>query len=116
MKAFNYNLYVQCFQESSQLIPNVYNMHANNEFGSIGPQPTNVQAEAVQTPPPFLSGVPMVNPGNYAVPNYAEKAPINQEVPAPTTLPFSQQSIAQQPPIPQQQSVVSNMAAYSSSK
>lgn len=50
-------------------------------------------------PPPFLSGVPMVNPaGNY-----------NMVSPDP-------QPIMSQQPMSQTQSVVSNMAAYSSSK
>lgn len=52
-----------------------------------------------QSPPPFLSGVPMVNPG------YAPNIPQGQE----------QLQVTQQP-MSQAQSVVSNMAAYSSSK
>lgn len=102
------------FQESSQLPPNAYNINTNNEFVST----THVQAEPVQTPPPFLSGVPMVNPGNYAPSNNSEKLPLNQDMSQQlphTSLPFTQQSLAQQA-TPQHHSVVSNMAAYSSSK
>lgn len=52
-----------------------------------------------QSPPQFLSGVPMVNPG------YAPNSSQGQE----------QLQVTQQP-MSQAQSVVSNMAAYSSSK
>lgn len=70
-------------------------------------QVSNAQAEYPQSPPPFLSGVPMVNPGGYTAP------PSNMQLP--------QAQVASQPAsspqfMPQAQSVVSNMAAYSSSK
>lgn len=71
----------------------------NPQFSSA-PQLPNVGSG--QFPPSFLSGVPMVNPG-YApgVLQHQEQAQISQ--------------VTQQP-MSQAQSVVSNMAAYSSSK
>ncbi|XP_047510345.1 Golgi reassembly-stacking protein 2 [Pieris napi] len=62
---------------------------------------TNIQAQNVQVPPPFLSGVPMVNPGisNPVTAN----APINVEPQSPI-----------QPTMSQPSSVVSNMPPYSS--
>ncbi|XP_026757921.1 Golgi reassembly-stacking protein 2 [Galleria mellonella] len=68
-------------------------------------QVSHVQMEHnTNVPPPFLSGVPMVNPVTY-----------NTGVPQS----FSQEQVVTQPVTPQQpvsqaQSVVSNMAAYSS--
>ncbi|CAH4032044.1 Golgi reassembly-stacking protein 2 [Pieris brassicae] len=61
---------------------------------------TNIQAQNVQVPPPFLSGVPMVNPG---ISNpVGTNAPINVE---------PQTSI--QPTMSQPSSVVSNIPPYS---
>lgn len=67
------------------------------------PQTAAVPSEPVQSPPPFLSGVPMVNPGAYSASNI-EKLPEHV---------IPQQPLIQQP-ISQTQSMVSNMAAYSS--
>lgn len=78
------------------------------------PQVPNVNAEYPQSaPPPFLSGVPMVNPGSYVgSPDAAAMTPAFPPQPQ-----AGQQIISpQQQPISQAQSVVSNMAAYSSSK
>ncbi|KAJ0180518.1 hypothetical protein K1T71_003922 [Dendrolimus kikuchii] len=76
---------------------------SNNPFqNSQVPTP---QAEPIQSaPPPFLSGVPMVNPGNYSA-NMLPDQMTSQQT-SPQQIP--------QPPISQTQSVVSNMAAYSS--
>jgi hypothetical protein len=80
-------------------------MNLNNEH-AYAPHAMNAPPEPVQSPPPFLSGVPMVNPGNYTMPSNVEKTP-EQFIP--------QQTFMQQP-MSQTQSMVSNMAAYSSSK
>ncbi|XP_038215828.1 Golgi reassembly-stacking protein 2 [Zerene cesonia] len=62
------------------------------------------QAETVQAPPPFLTGVPMVNPGNIPAPSNTEH--ISQaQIDLPPQV---------QPTVSQPTSVVSNMAAYSS--
>lgn len=68
----------------------------NPQFSSASQVP-NVGSG--QFPPSFLSGVPMVSPG------YAPDISQSQEQPQVTQQPMSQT-----------QSVVSNMAAYSSSK
>ncbi|CAH0406504.1 unnamed protein product [Chilo suppressalis] len=60
--------------------------------------------EPIQAPPPFLTGVPMVKTSNYVAPE-TEKLP---EPVIPEQQPFIQQ------PVTQTQSMVSNMAAYSS--
>lgn len=68
----------------------------NSQFSSASQVPN---LSSGQNPPPFLSGVPMVNPG------YTSNTSQGQEQPQVTQQPMSQA-----------QSVVSNMAAYSSSK
>lgn len=72
------------------------NKTLNSQFSSASQVPN---LGSGQNPPPFLSGVPMVNPG------YAPNISQGQE----------QLQVTQQP-MSQAQSVVSNMAAYSSSK
>lgn len=77
------------------------------------PQVSNVNAEYPQgAPPPFLTGVPMVNPGGYADP--PDAAAVSPAYPPQQQ--GGQQIISPQQPISQAQSVVSNMAAYSSSE
>lgn len=72
-------------------------------------QMPSVQVESTQNPPPFLSGVPMVNPGGFNAPSSVSQLP-QQLQQGPSPVPSVQQ------PMSQTQSVVSNMAAYSSSK
>lgn len=90
----------QTLQEN--VIAGVQNLNINEEkLAHVSVAPNDMaQVEPVQNhpPPPFLSGVPMVNPGG----NY------NMD-PNP-------QPVMSQQPMLQTQSVVSNMAAYSSSK
>ncbi|XP_028157115.1 Golgi reassembly-stacking protein 2 [Ostrinia nubilalis] len=101
--------------DTAQLTSNLYNMNINESKPS-GPQTFNVQPEPIQTPPPFLSGVPMVNPGNYTTASYVDKPLPSQDIPQPPLqspqMPVIPQSLPQQPI--SQQSIVSNMAAYSS--
>lgn len=74
----------------------------------------NAEGEQQNPPPPFLTGVPMVTPGNFPSPNkfneqylqYPQQNSIENIVEQPT----------QQSPSSSAQSMVSNMAAYSSSK
>lgn len=81
----------------------VQNHRINEEQTPLigSPQAASTNAEH-QSPPPFLSGIPLVNPGNFAVPS----APHEQ---TPPQLP-PQQTMSHA------QSMVSNMATYSSSK
>ncbi|KPJ15083.1 Golgi reassembly-stacking protein 2 [Papilio machaon] len=84
------------------LASNLQNLSINDEKAPLvsGAQSAISQEGPIQNhpPPPFLSGVPMVNPGaNYSTSEYSAPQPV-----------MSQQ------PISQAQSVVSNMAAYSS--
>ncbi|XP_028041681.1 Golgi reassembly-stacking protein 2 [Bombyx mandarina] len=73
---------------------------------------TNAEGEQQNPPPPFLTGVPMVTPGNFPSPNkfneqylqYPQQNSIENIVEQPT----------QQSPSSSAQSMVSNMAAYSS--
>lgn len=86
----------------TQLAPGLQNLTIqddrtlNSQYNSASQVPNMGSG---QNPPPFLSGVPMVNPG------YAPNISQGQE----------QFQVTQQP-MSQAQSVVSNMAAYSSSK
>ncbi|KAL4710766.1 hypothetical protein ACJJTC_004411 [Scirpophaga incertulas] len=125
------------------LATGISNMSINNEQSIVSvPQASNVPSEPVQTPPPFLSGVPMVNPGNYVTAKNAEKPQqqlilqqqLNEQPTVqqpsiqqsdtfrqpllPTQQSFSLQSDTIQPStqqtVPQTHSMVSNMAAYSS--
>ncbi|KAM3963383.1 Golgi reassembly-stacking protein 2 [Aphomia sociella] len=89
------------------IVPGVQNLNINDEktpLVSMAPAP-NVQTEHnTNAPPSFLSGVPMVNPAIYnpgIPPTYSPEQVVSQ--PAPSMQPMSQA-----------QSVVSNMAAYSS--
>ncbi|XP_013146038.1 PREDICTED: Golgi reassembly-stacking protein 2 [Papilio polytes] len=94
---------------SSQSVNIQQNLASNLQNLSINEEKTPLVSDAQSVisqegpiqnhpPPPFLSGVPMVNPGaSYSAPDYSAPQPI-----------MSQQ------PISQTQSVVSNMAAYSS--
>lgn len=73
-------------------------------------QTTNVPVDQTQNlPPPFLTGVPMVNPVNYNVMDNTQQQLLTSQEQI-VTQPTSQQ------PLSQAQSVVANMAAYSSSK
>ncbi|XP_030031372.2 LOW QUALITY PROTEIN: Golgi reassembly-stacking protein 2 [Manduca sexta] len=102
----------QTSQLQQNLISNVQNLNINEEkVPLVSSQASNIQGEQVPSaPPPFLSGVPMVNPGNFTVPTNATQQ-LNDQAPQQTTL-------LQQPNIPQPpmtaQTVVSNMATYSS--
>lgn len=98
------------------LIPGVQNLNIDDDKTPLmsAPQVSNVQPEYPQgVPPPFLSGVPMVNPGSYIPPPGGVTT-----IPPPITpqQQAGQQVISSQQPMSQAQSVVSNMAAYSSSK
>lgn len=78
---------------------------SNNPFQNN--QVPTPQVEPIQSPPPsFLSGVPMVNPGNFTPQMFPDQM-TSQLISAQQT---------PQPSLSQSQSVVSNMAAYSSSK
>lgn len=81
----------------------VQNLDLNSDKTPLmsAPQASPAPAEQAQPPPPgFLSGIPMVNPNNYPSNN-------TQEHVSPPD---------QQQPFSQAQSMVSNVAAYSSSK
>lgn len=96
------------------LIPGVQNLNIDDDKTPLmsAPQVSNVQPEYPQgVPPPFLSGVPMVNPGSYIPPPGGVTT-----IPPPITpqQQAGQQVISSQQPMSQAQSVVSNMAAYSS--
>lgn len=88
----------------------IQNLNITNEstHGTNVNEGTN-QAEVHVSQPPFLSGVPMVNPGSYM--------PSTEHLP---TTSMAEQGMVppgmSQPPMSQTQSMVSNMAAYSSSK
>ncbi|XP_013186569.2 Golgi reassembly-stacking protein 2 [Amyelois transitella] len=69
-------------------------------------QVPNVPAPLQNSPPPFLSGVPMVNPVTHTATSDVQT--VSQEQ-TQTTSPQQQQTMSQA------QSVISNMAAYSSS-
>lgn len=74
-------------------------------------QGSNVQPQLSQNPPPpFLSGVPMVNPVNYGAPT------TDGQQAFPPQPQMAQQPIPAQQYTSQAQSVVANMATYSSSK
>nr|XP_021181224.2 Golgi reassembly-stacking protein 2 [Helicoverpa armigera] len=95
------------------LVPGVQNLNLEDDKTPLmsAPQVSNVHTDYPQpAPPPFLSGVPMVNSGSYATPGPATAVP--PAVP-PQQL-AGQQVISPSQPISQTQSVVSNMAAYSS--
>lgn len=89
------------------LVSNVQNLSLSEDKTPLISDPqTTAETPQSTLPPPFLSGVPMVNPGTFPPNNLP---------------PISQQHLTQQPDLPQPfstqtQSVVSNMAAYSSSK
>lgn len=105
----------QAVNVQQNLVPGVQNLNLNDDKTPLmsAPQVSNVQAEYPQTtPPPFLSGVPMVNPVGYA----ATGVPSGAIGPANPQQQAAQEIISTQQPISQTQSVVSNMAAYSSSK
>lgn len=95
------------------LVPGVQNLNIDDDKTPLmsAPQVSNVSDYTQVAPPPFLSGVPMVNPGSYAGPPGAVAAPAFPPQQQP-----GQPVISLQQPISQAQSVVSNMAAYSSSK
>lgn len=96
------------------LVPGVQNLNINDDKTPLLSTPvTNVQSDYNQSaPPPFLSGVPMVNPGNFTPAGVPPNIPAGQ-------VNVQQQAVPQINPlhhVSQAQSVVSNMAAYSSSK
>ncbi|KAJ8725642.1 hypothetical protein PYW08_003825 [Mythimna loreyi] len=105
----------QSVNVQQNLVSGVQNLNIDDDKTPLmsAPQVSHGNAEYPQgAPPPFLSGVPMVNPGSYVGPPGATAAAV------PPTFPPQQQSgqqlISPQQPISQAQSVVSNMAAYSS--
>lgn len=88
------------------LMSGVQTLNINDGTPFYNTQVPTPQMEPVQnTPPPFLTGVPMVNPGNFNSNIPSEQMTLQQPSP-----------VQQMPqlPISQTQSVVSNMAAYSS--
>lgn len=97
----------QASEIQQNLVTNVQNLSLNEDKTPLISTPqTTMENPQGTSPPPFLSGVPMVNPGSFPPSNLP---------------PMAQQQFAQQPDLPQPfstqaQSVVSNMAAYSSSK
>lgn len=95
------------------LTSGVENLHLSEEKAPlINYQVTSTPSDQLQTaPPPFLSGVPMVNPGNFAMPNNVPQMSADQ-VNFPPQQAFSPQ--LHQQPVSSTQSVVANMAAYSS--
>ncbi|XP_026746752.1 Golgi reassembly-stacking protein 2 [Trichoplusia ni] len=98
----------QTVNTPQNLVAGVQNMNINDETPLMNaPQPSPQVEYPVTTPPPFLSGVPMVNPGSY-VPGTNAGSPVMPQQPQ------AQQIISSQQPTSQTQSVVSNMAAYSS--
>ncbi|XP_072944320.1 uncharacterized protein Grasp65 [Epargyreus clarus] len=101
------------------LVSSVQSMNINDEKTPLvgGVQNANFHDEPITqapaSPPPFLSGVPMVNPGNYT--NASGIIQLPPQVAHQESLP--PQASGQQemfPPQSMSQSVVSNMAAYSS--
>lgn len=99
------------------LVPGIQNLNIEDNKTPLmsAPQVSNAHAEHPQvTPPPFLSGVPMVNPGSYTGSPGGVTAAVSPAFPLQQQP--GQQVISSQQPISQAQSVVSNMAAYSSSK
>lgn len=97
----------QTVNAPQNLVAGVQNMNINDETPLMAAAQPSPQAEyPITSPPPFLSGVPMVNPGSYTGPG--TNAGGSQQ-------PQAQQIISSQQPPSQTQSVVSNMAAYSSS-
>ncbi|XP_075969578.1 Golgi reassembly-stacking protein 2 [Anticarsia gemmatalis] len=103
------------------LIPGIQNLNMNDDKTPLmtAPQVANAQPEYnAGVPPPFLSGVPMVNPGTYSAPSGVPPVGV-PPVATPDQFNVPQQQIPQQinpaqQPFSQAQSVVSNMAAYSS--
>ncbi|KAI8435006.1 hypothetical protein MSG28_003444 [Choristoneura fumiferana] len=95
----------QAPEVQQNLVPNVQNLSLNEDKTPlISASQTTMENPQSTSPPPFLSGVPMVNPGSFPPNNLP---------------PMAQQHLTQQPDLPQPfstqaQSVVSNMAAYSS--
>lgn len=98
-----------------QTVTDAENLHLSEEKAPlVNYQVTstiNQQAQAV--PPPFLSGVPMVNPGNFTMSNNVPQTNADLASFSPQQV-FSPQ--LHQQPVSSTQSVVANMAAYSTSK
>lgn len=104
------------YHVQQNLVPGVQNLNINDDKTPLMsmPQVSSFPAETNQSvPPPFLSGVPMVNPGNFGVPPVATSTISTGHINIPQQ-PVLQQVNPAQPPLSQTQSVVSNMAAYSS--
>lgn len=89
------------------LVAGVQNLNIHEEQTPLisAPQSSNANMMHQSPPPPFLSGVPLVNPGNFGAPS---NVPHEQ---TPPQFPSQQQHQL----MSQAQSVVSNMATYSSS-
>ncbi|CAB3242165.1 unnamed protein product [Arctia plantaginis] len=103
----------QTYNIPQNLMQGVQNLNISDEKTPLMSTPpvTNIQPDYNQSaPPPFLSGVPMVNPGNFTPaggpPNIAAGQVNVQQQAVPQINPSQH--------ISQAQSVVSNMAAYSS--
>lgn len=97
---------IQTPEIQNNLVTDIQNLNLNEDKTPLmgAPQASAGQVPCV-SPPPFLSGVPMVNPGSFPASN---APPSNQHEQ------LIQQPLLQQYPTSQAQSMVSNMAAYSS--
>lgn len=105
----------QPYNVQQNLGPGVQNLNISDDKTPLmtAPQVANSQPDYIQaTPPPFLSGVPMVTPGTFT-PGGNPAVATGQVVSTPQQHP-PQQINPLQPPVSPTQSVVSNMAAYSS--
>ncbi|XP_023947426.2 Golgi reassembly-stacking protein 2 [Bicyclus anynana] len=91
-------------QQQQFLVSGVQNINISNEATPLVNTNPSTNIESIQvSQPQFLSGVPMVNPGAYT--SQTSNVPPGQvNIPPPASL----------PPMSQTQSMVSNMAAYSS--
>lgn len=105
------------YDAQQQLVSGVQNLNMNDDKTPLMSAPqVSAQPELNQSaPPPFLSGVPMVNPGNFGAQGGLPPTSVTGQPIIPQQ-PVGQQINPSQPPASPTQSVVSNMAAYSSSK